>query len=183
MNLKIESKLNLSKILFSWVTLLSLLFVIAISSCKSKDSAISLKNELVKTTQVDSSDFLMTYPDTTIVQRYADGMPQFIVGNKKTKDSLHFEWHLYSNGKIKMLGAAMDSLRFGTWVAYNEKGVEISKATYFNGLENGMKTVSYPNGTIYYQGMMQVGKRVGIWIFYNPDGTFAKEMDFKEGIK
>ena len=122
------------------------------------------------------------WPDTSIAEIYENGDTKLIRGyNLSNNDSsIHYEWIYYRTGKLWMEGLIKNGERDGEWKAYNENGILISIGNYYNGFDDGLKTVYYDNGTKYYEGEMKNDERVGKWQFFDKNGEVIKVIDYSK---
>lgn len=82
------------------------------------------------------------------------------------------EVHAQDGGTMK--GELRGGKRHGPWTAYYANGMVRSRASYIDGVLDGVTEVFHENGMIYYTGNYHRGKAVGKWFFHDSEGTLIR---------
>ncbi len=112
--------------------------------------------------------------------------------NPELKKKLKKEY--FSNGKLKMSGAYIDTIPVGIHKIFNEKGEVINSYLYTdNGIKRGEGIIDkkgkkqgnwkylYPNGKIKSKGKYKNGKKEGNWIYFFNNGKTEQKGSFTNG--
>ncbi len=77
----------------------------------------------------------------------------------------------FPSGKLEETGSLLKGQRHGAWFKYNEKGLLLTEAHFYNGQKDGIWKIWDENGTLRLQLSYDKGKRVGSWTIFDESGN------------
>ena len=116
---------------------------------------------------------------------------KYPTGTKKTEMSLvngrkeGLTQIYYSNGVVNELRMYKNNLMHGTWVTWNEKGINTAEANYANDIKNGKWYIWDEQGIMRYDMTYFNGRKAGAWRMFDEHGilTATKEFDLNPELK
>jgi antitoxin component YwqK of YwqJK toxin-antitoxin module len=85
----------------------------------------------------------------------------------------------YENGEVKEVLSFNDKNQLdGTCFSYTPDGLQISIASYKDGVKHGEWKIWRENGALAYEMYYENGEKVGTWKQYDEAGNLIKKRDF-----